>query len=119
MKLPSLLILKKRREFVACAASGKKFVRPTLVLQMRVRGPEDVPYAPEAAVRAGFTCTKTLGNAVVRNRIKRRLRAAAAQILPLWGRAGHDYVLIGRGKAKDCPYSELLDDLAFAVKRLR
>jgi ribonuclease P protein component len=119
MKLPNLLILKKRREFLACAASGRKFARPTLVLQMRRRGDEDAPYAPPDAVRIGFTCTKTLGNAVTRNRVKRRLRAAAAQMLPLHGKPGHDYVLIGRMKAKTCPFQDILDDMAMALNRIR
>lgn len=73
--------------------------------------------AAEAEVRFGLTVTKKLGNAVVRNRIKRRLREAfrqaAAEATP-----GHDYVLIARKNALLCPFSALIGDVQFALPRV-
>ena len=71
------------------------------------------------AIRAGFTVTKKIGNAVVRNRMKRRLRELARRLLPDAGVAGADHVLIGReaGIARD--FATLNDDLAAALARVR
>lgn len=103
--------LKKRKEFVSVAKAGHKVVTTTFVLQAMGGAGHD-------AVRAGFTVTKKVGNAVVRNRIRRRMRAAAAEVLPQSGRAGYDYVLIGRGQTLDTPYEILLRDLSYGIKRL-
>lgn len=70
------------------------------------------------AVRVGFTASRKVGNAVLRNRAKRRLRAAAAQILSRQGKAGTDYVLIARGMTAERPFAALLDDLAGALRRI-
>lgn len=72
----------------------------------------------DAAVRAGITVTKKLGKAVLRNRIKRRLRAACRQTLPLHGEPGCDYVLIARAAAADLVFSDMIDDLRRAMKIL-
>jgi ribonuclease P protein component len=69
-------------------------------------------------MRVGFTASRKVGNAVVRNRAKRRLRAAAAQVLPEQGRPGSDYVLIARAGTTDRPFSELIADLERALRRL-
>jgi ribonuclease P protein component len=67
-------------------------------------------------IRVGFTCSKKVGNAVARNRAKRRLRAAARTVLPARGRPGWDYVLIGRPEATAArPFASLCDDLAGAI----
>lgn len=70
-------------------------------------------------MRLGITVTKKVGNAVRRNRIRRRLRAVAAEILPSQARAGYDYVLIGRAATLTRPYPDLLVDLGRALTRLR
>ena len=104
--------LKKRADFLAVAATQQKSVTPGLILQARLREVTGV-------VRVGFTVTKKVGNAVVRNRIKRRLRALAVELLPTKGKAGHDYVLIGRRLALHRDYRDLKKDLAFALKRIK
>ena len=86
-----------------------------MLVQARRRGAEEAP----TGSRVGFTCAKKVGNAVARNRAKRRLREAARAILPAEGRAGWDYVLIGKPEATAArPFSLLLDDLSQALRRL-
>ncbi|WP_028957284.1 ribonuclease P protein component [Sulfitobacter sp. 20_GPM-1509m] len=86
--LKSDQILKNRADFLR-ASRGPRVVTPGFVLQIRSRG-DDAP------LRVGFTCSKKVGNAVARNRAKRRLREIARLELPEHGAMGTDYVLIGR-----------------------
>jgi len=67
-------------------------------------------------LRVGFTASKKIGNAVARNRAKRRLRAAARELLPLLGREGHDYVLVARASTGMRPWQGLLSDITLALK---
>jgi ribonuclease P protein component len=66
----------------------------------------------------GFTATRKVGGAVVRNRAKRRLREAARLLLPVHGRPGFDYVFIARSGAPSRPWPRLLDDMKSALIRL-
>lgn len=102
--------LKRRQDFIA-AARAQHAAMPGMVVQMRSRGDEGPP-------RVGFTTTRKLGNAVVRNRIRRRLREVARLRLSEIARPGHDYVLIGRDKCLERPFSQLETDLTSALKRL-
>jgi ribonuclease P protein component len=113
MDAPALATLARRADFVA-AARGRRQSRPGLNLQARRRAADEPAEAP---IRVGYTCSKKVGNAVARNRAKRRLRAAARAVLPAAGRAGWDYVLIGRPEATAArPFVLLCDDLASAVR---
>jgi len=107
--------IKRRSDFLAATAQGRKFITGTFILQMRLR-PEGHPAGP--AARFGFTVTKKMGNAVVRNRIKRRLREAVRHAALKRVKDGHDYVLISRHKALDCPFTDLLRDMEFAFSRI-
>ena len=70
-------------------------------------------------MRVGFTVTKKIGGAVVRNRMKRRLRALVREILPQRGIAGADHVMIGRGNGVERDFGLLRSELAGALDRLR
>jgi ribonuclease P protein component len=108
--------MKKRRDFLACASRGRRMGLPGLMLQARRRGADE---AAEAPVRVGFTASKKVGGAVRRNRAKRRLRAAAREVMPCAARPGWDYVLIGlREATADRPWPELLSDLERGLTRL-
>lgn len=72
----------------------------------------------EPAMRVGFTVTKKVGNAVVRNRMKRRLRALAREVLPENGIAGADHVLIGRASGIERDYASLTAELKRALKKV-
>lgn len=110
--MPRLVRLKTRSDFLRVAAGRVRAARPGLVVQAAPR-PDDC-----AAARVGFTASRRVGNAVARNRAKRRLRAAADAVLSAKGRAGTDYVLIARGETGGRPYAELLADLESALRQL-
>jgi ribonuclease P protein component len=86
---------------------------PGFVLLVRPRGDGD------PAMRLGLTVSKKVGNAVVRNRMKRRLRALASAVLPAAGVAGADHVLIGRRSGIERPFAELVADLERALARVK
>lgn len=73
---------------------------------------------PDPDIRVGFTASRKVGGAVVRNRARRRLKAACAAILPSCGTAGRDYVIIARKSTATRPYGRLVDDLRTALKRI-
>jgi ribonuclease P protein component len=108
---PALLHLTKRRDFLA-AAKALSFARGGVVIQARRRDDG------ETTLRVGFTATRKIGGAVVRNRAKRRLREAARKLLPVFGRPGFDYVLIARGGTTARDWERLLDDVKSALIRL-
>ena len=106
--------LKTRGEFLRVAGARVRAVRPGLVLQAAPRQPDE----GKAPLRVGYTASKRVGNAVARNRAKRRLRAAAASVLVGRGKPGTDYVLIARGETGARRYAELLADLEGALRQL-
>ena len=102
--------LKRRADFVA-ATSGSKASAAGFVLQARARGGDQ-------AVRVGFTVSKRIGNAVERNRIRRRLREIVRLTGPAVMKPGHDYVLIGRRDALTLPFTRMTAELARALERV-
>lgn len=73
---------------------------------------------PVDGIRVGFTTSKKVGNAVIRNRVRRRLRVVADTLLAGSGKPRHDYVLVGRTAAKDRDFQDLLNDLLNALKQI-
>ncbi len=107
---PPIGRLRKRAEFLRVAARGRKAPVHGLVLQA-LRRQDDGP------VRVGFTVTKKVGNAVVRNRTRRRLREAARRVLAEHRADGIDLVLIGRDATRGRDFTLLLDDLRRALAK--
>jgi len=107
-----LVTLAKRSDFLA-ANRGKRAPMPGFVLLVHQRNDAD------PAMRVGFTVTKKIGNAVVRNRMKRRFRALARDLLPEHGIAGADHVLIGRNSGIERDFAALSADLSKALGKVR
>jgi len=115
MSDPRISVLTKRADFVR-ASNARRQGTKGVHLQARKRREDEVSSTP---IRVGYTCSKKVGNAVARNRAKRRLRAAAQQLLPKLGHPGWDYVLVGRhGSTAARPWDDLLKDLEFALKKV-
>ncbi|QHL91890.1 ribonuclease P protein component [Sphingomonas changnyeongensis] len=106
-----VLTITRRADFLA-ANAGLRVPMPGFVLLVRPRGDGD------PAMRLGITVTKKIGGAVVRNRMKRRFRALARQMLPTGGMAGADHVLIGRQGGVERAFDRLQSELAKALGRV-
>jgi ribonuclease P protein component len=113
--------LKKRAEFLRLRG-GARFATPSFVLETRARvadGEKAETSRPDPLdARFGYTVTKKLGGAVVRNRIRRRLKAAVGLVAAKLVRPGHDYVLVARSAAYDRAFAELKKDLERALQRV-
>lgn len=90
---------------------------PGLIVQVRQRA-QDGGDGNVVPVRVGFTASRKVGNAVARNRVRRRLRAVAEMVLPRHAKAGRDYVIIGRTATLRWPFDALVGDMNVALKRL-
>ena len=107
-----LCTMRKRSEFLA-AARAKRQGTSSMIVQARHRG-DDTP-----DIHVGYTCSKKVGNAVARNRAKRRLREVARIVLTQLGQPGWDYVLIGKqGATTEVPFAQLERDLRYALRKL-
>ncbi|MBV7380573.1 ribonuclease P protein component [Maritimibacter dapengensis] len=107
-----LQILRKRSDFLACA-KGRKAPAPGFLLQGRNRSDDD------PNIQVGFTASKKIGNAVARNRAKRRLRALAQDVIAAQGRPGWDYVLVARpGETVSRDFDAMRWELETALSRL-
>lgn len=104
--------LTRRADFVR-AASARRMGTGSFLLQARARGDDT------ALIRIGFTASKKIGNAVARNRAKRRMRAVVRAILPLHGQQGWDYVLVAKPQATITrDFRDMLGDLTRALAQI-
>jgi ribonuclease P protein component len=108
----------QRKDFLRIAAGRRKAVAPGLILQALPAPATALAGAHAEGRRVGFTASKKVGNAVARNRAKRRLRAAMRQVMADHAAPAHDYVLIARQETTDRAYRSLLHELETALKRL-
>lgn len=100
-----------RPEYLAVAATGRKWVTPAFILQAK-------PGITDIGPRTGYTVSKKVGNAVVRNKARRRLKEAARSIFAVHGQKGWDYVLIGRQAAPDYSFEKLQSDMKWGLAKL-
>ncbi len=100
------------------AGARRKHVAPGLILQVRRHDERQRPASGEPLLRIGLTASRKVGNAVARNRARRRLREAARLLLPAHAVPGYDLVLVARGETVRRPWAGLLDDLTTGLKRL-
>ena len=107
-----ILPLKRRAQFLHVAAARRYFVAPSLLLQVCVNSEAG------KTIRVGYTASRKVGNAVVRNRAKRRLRAAVEEVMPSHGVLGCDYVIIARLAITKQPFRAIQVDLKTAMKKL-
>jgi ribonuclease P protein component len=101
--------LRKREEFLA-ARRGEKRRGRLFLLEVLTRG-------DEAAPRVGFTVTKKVGNAVVRNRVRRRLKEAVRVHAAIHMAPGHDYVIVGREDVLAAPFEQIADELKRRIRQ--
>ena len=105
-------VMRKRADFLA-ANKGLRCATKGFLLQARARRDDD------PAMRIGYTCSRKVGNAVARNRAKRRLREVASLVLPEAGKPEWDYVLIGRPDVTASrDFEQMQDDLRYALDKV-
>ena len=104
-------VIRKRAEFLA-ANRGRRFATPGFVLLVQDRRDDD------PAIRLGITITKKVGNAVIRNRMRRRFRELARALLDTHGKAGADHILIGRSDGIERDFGALRADMLRALTKL-
>lgn len=108
--------LRRRSEFLRVAGARRKWAAPGLVLQALRRPADGAGDSTEP--RYGLTASRKVGGAVVRNRARRRLRAAAEMVIPAHVTDGYDLVLIARKTTVTRSFAGLLEDLETALKRV-
>lgn len=108
--------LKRRREFLAVQRADRKWATPGMVVQARERKNGETS---DDAPRVGFTASRKVGNAVERNRVRRRLKACVAALAPDMLRPGLDIVVIARRGALERHFADLEADLRFSLKKLK
>jgi ribonuclease P protein component len=106
--------LKRRADFLRVAAARRKWAAPGLILQAAPQ-----PDTSEASIRVGFTASRKVGNAVKRNRARRRLKALVAEMIATGANPGLDLVLIARPATVDRPFDELRRDLQQSLQRTK
>lgn len=103
--------IKKRQDFIRISKSQNKFITPNLIL---IVDKTNIA-ATDNSLRVGFTVSKKIGNAIKRNKVKRRLRAAAREIMPKIAKTSYDYIIIARSQTFYSKFQDILTDLTKSV----
>lgn len=106
-------VLARRQDFLRIAGTRKKWVSNSMIIQVAKAPDQD-----GTGIRVGYTASKKVGNAVMRNRARRRLREVVRQLLWDKGEAGHDYVVIARAAISGMSFDHLIRDFSWCLKRL-
>lgn len=110
-ELSALEMLTARSDFVTVQSKGRKWISHGVILQVR---PNDLGH-----IRIGYTVSKKVDkSAVVRNRVKRRLRAVAAHVFTNFAKDGHDYILVGRKETRMRDFDVLIKDLKWCLGKM-
>ena len=109
--MPAPAKLKKRKDFVKVSRQGVSLATQSIVMQA-------IASSESSAPRIGYTTTKRIGNAVVRNRCRRRLRAVAATFFEQYAQPNTTYVLIGRFNTSTIDFATLCKDFSYGIKKL-
>ena len=112
-----LAVLRRRAEFLAVAAHGKKWVAPGVIVQFGA--PVMAAPLPSSLVFYGLTASRKVGNAIVRNKARRRLRALAQEVLALHAKSDQAYVLIARPATALRDFDALRIDIITALKKMK
>ncbi len=112
-KKQKIPVLAKRQDFLRIAGAKRKWVSNSMIVQVAKQAEQDQP-----GIRVGYTASKKVGNAAMRNRAKRRLREVVRHVLWNKGEQGHDYVLIARTASLDMSFDQLIRDFSWCLKRL-
>lgn len=112
----SLINIRKRIDFLKISKEGQKKFTKGFILQKVKRNNYKDKFLDKNFARIGLTVTKRVGTAVVRNKVKRRLRSLSKEILTIMGKKNYDYVIIANKKAILMNYNELKKDLIEAIK---
>ena len=111
--MTEIRVIKKRKDFIKVAQSGQKVIQSSLILQAAFNFK-----CPDNTYEVGYTATKKLGKAHIRNRTKRRLRILAREFLPYNHLSQVQYVLIGRYNTADCSFEQLRLDMQYALTKI-
>lgn len=106
-------VIKKRKDFIKVAQKGQKVIQSSLILQAAFNFGN-----LKHDFEIGYTATKKLGKAHIRNRTKRRLRAIARELLPQNHLSQVQYVLIGRHNTASCDFDKIRTDMQYALKKI-
>jgi ribonuclease P protein component len=105
--------LKKRSDFLRVAGLRKKWISKAMVVQVAAK-PDDL----KDGIRVGYTASKKVGNAILRNKAKRRLREVVKEVMATDAKLNYDYVIIARKEITEHPFNELIRDLKWCLRKL-
>ncbi len=113
---PEIKKINNRSEFLLISKFGKRAISGGMILQVINRQKSEIQFNHNEAIRLGYIVTKKIGKSVVRNKIKRRIRAAANKILSNYAKPGYDYVLISRKRIVDYSFDNINTELLDLLK---